>query len=794
MGKERQARRHEYDRQQEASEAESELASWEARTQVIEDGIDARDRARGHVAEAAEHWRSHTARLLCDALQRDIDIRAEIDEIDTAIERDSGTAQELARQAAELADDKAFAQRQQTATTTFGQLDSADRELGGQIVALDQQIESVDRLLRAARETARDADGRDQQTAGRERAEADSTLEERTKAVGVTECTLVAARERLQATESGRDLARQQIDLLAAEGIAAIGLLDAISLNNQQRSKWEPALWPYREAAVVDADDLESASTLLADVAGSILIAANLPASAPPDSLPGNANPHYDLGGFLAALDSRITARNEPARVHDDAGIVIVGGFPEPVIGRAARIAAAREHVRRTSESHEQAEEKLKAAKQQVIAAERRQKGARAAAEVVRLDNQIGVLRQKDQAARDERVKLAPVLNAAQAERDEVLRLAGVRQQKIESLQRQRDTIDDANKRHRHTRETLVKERSQLDLLELTARWNGTVDSAREHLLGLPEHQQSWTADDWWEEARSQIAEAVSECFPPTATASMPMEIAVQRDEFSQRGPGSVGRAQAAFPLLHHALHVYLRQLEDTDQYERQQIAIQREERHRSLDSALIGHEEAVQASRAHRGALTSAIKKKLADVAAEFDRLDMAHGGYGATLQYDEPPSPADPTEAWDWKVTPMWRRARGRRLIPYNRRANTAQIDDRAIKLVCAAAAASGTGRPLVLVLDELGRNLGKQHRREAVALLGQIGRESGITVVGALQDDMESYAIDACGQYIKLRRSSDSSPYNEQPVVVGYDDHAPRVELLRAWLTGNDYCEPA
>ncbi|MGW2310785.1 chromosome partitioning protein ParA, partial [Actinomadura luteofluorescens] len=572
------------------------------------------------------------------------------------------------------------------------------------------------------------------------------------------------------------------------------GLLDAISLNNQQRSMWEPALWPYREAAVVDADDLESASTLLADVAGSILIAANLPASAPPDSLPGNANPHYDLGGFLAALDSRITARNEPARVHDDAGIVIVGGFPEPVIGRATRIAAAREHVRRTSESHEQAEEKLKAAKQQVIAAERRQKGARAAAEVVRLDNQIGVLRQKDQAARDERVKLAPVLNAAQAERDEVLRLAGVRQQKIESLQRQKDTLDDANKSRRHTRETLVKERSQLGLLELTARWNGTVDSAREHLLDLPEHQQSWTADDWWEEARSQIAEAISECFPPTATASMPMEIAVQRDEFSQRGPGSVGRAQAAFPLLHHALHVYLRQLEDTDQYERQQIAIQREERHRSLDSALIGHEEAVQASRAHRGALTSAIKKKLADVAAEFDRLDMAHGGYGATLQYDEPPPPADPTEAWDWKVTPMWRRARGRRLIPYNRRANTAQIDDRAIKLVCAAAAASGTGRPLVLVLDELGRNLGKQHRREAVALLGQIGRESGITVVGALQDDMESYAIDACGQYIKLRRSSDSSPYNEQPVVVGYDDHAPRVELLRAWLTGNDYCEPA
>lgn len=473
---------------------------------------------------------------------------------------------------------------------------------------------------------------------------------------------------------------------------------------------------------------------------------------------------------------------------------MIVGGFPEPVTGRAARIAAARQHVRRESDSHQQAEEKLKTARQQVTAAERRQKGARAVAEAARLDGQIGGLRKKDQAARGERAKLAPALSAAQAEQNDVLRLAGARQLQIESLQRQKTTLDNTNKTRCEKRGNLEEEQSQLGLPELAAHWDGTPDSARAHLLALPENQQSWTADDWWEEARDLITTAVSECFPPTASASMPTEIAGLLEESSQRGPGSGRRAQAAFPLLRRALRVYLRQQEDTDRYERRQIAVQREERHKSLDAARIGHEEAVQASRAYRGALTSAIKKKLADVSAEFDRLDRTYGGYGASLQYDEPPPPADPTEAWDWKVTPMWRRAEGRRLIRYDRRANTAQVDDRAIKLVCAAATASGTGRPLVLVLDELGRNLGKQHRREAVALLGQIGRNSGITVVGALQDDMESYAIDGCGEYVKLRRSSDSSPYNEQPVVVGYDEHAPRVELLRAWLTGNEYRESA
>jgi hypothetical protein len=794
LEKERQARRHEYDRQQAASGVESELASWEESAQVIEDGIDARDRARGQVAEAAGRWRSRTARLLRDALQRDADIQAEISGIDTEIEQNSRKAHELAGQAAELADDKMFTQRQQAAMGTFGRLDGDDRALGNQIAILEQQIEDADRLLREARETARDADGRDEPIANRERADADSTLEEAVKAVGVTERTLATALERLRDAESGRDLARQQIDLLAAEGISAICLLDAIVLNDELRRKWEPALWPYREAAVVDSAELNRASEFLAGVPGSTLIAANLPTGAEHPGLPGNADPQYDLSGFFAAVDARTTARADPDRVHDDAGIVIVGGFPRPVTGRATRIASAREHVRRESDSHQQAEEKRKAAGQQVTAAERRQKGARAAAEAGRLDEQIGGLRKKDQAARDERVKLAPALSAAQAERDEVLRLAGVRQQQIESLQRQKTTINNTNKTRREKRENLEKEQSQLGLPELSAHWDGTPNSASEHLLALPDNQQSWTADDWWDEARALITTAVSECFPPTASSSMPTEITGLIEESSQRGPGSSRRAQAAFGPLRHALGVYLRQQEGTDQYERQQITIQREERYRSLDAARIGHGEAVQASRAYRGALASAIKKKLADVAAEFDRLDRTYGGYGASLQYDEPSPPADPTEAWDWKVTPMWRRAEGRRLIPYDRRANTAQIDDRAIKLVCAAAAASGTGRPLVLVLDELGRNLGKQHRREAVALLGQIGKDSGITVVGALQDDMESYAIDACGQYVKLRRSSDSSPYNEQPVVVGYDEHAPRVELLRAWLTGNEYRESA
>ncbi|MFJ9705728.1 hypothetical protein [Streptomyces sp. NPDC101234] len=793
LQQERQARRNEYDRLQEASNAESDLTTWEARTQVIEDGIDARDQARQQVVEAVDRWRSHIARRLYDTLQRDADIQAEIAGIATEIEQDSRTVQELVRRAKELADDEAFTQRQRAAMSTFDRLDSVDRDLDKQVAMLQQKIEEADGLLREARQKARDADGRDEPTANQERADADTHLEKMVKAVGVAEKALSDAKAILEDAKSGRDLARQQIDVLATERISGICLLDAIVLTDQQRPKWEPALWPYREAAVVDSHDLDKASVLLADLPGSTLIAANLTARAGHVDLPGNADPRYDLSGFLAALDTRVTAHTNPDRVQDDAGIVTIGGFPRPVTDRAARIAAARERVHQQSDILQEAERKRKAAVQQVTVAERRQKGVRAAAETVELARKIRNLQVQDQAAQDERAKLTPEIAAAGAERDEVLRLAAVRENQITSLHKQKDALDESNKGRRDKRGNLLKEQAQMDLAGLQAQWDGPLESASEHLLALPDNQQSWTAEDWWEEAKILISAAISKCFPPAASQTVPTEITDLLAEFNQRGPGSSTRAQAVFTRLRHALHVYLRQHEDTDQYERQQIAIQRKERRESLNAARIGHEEAVQASRAHRGALTSAIKQKLVDVTAAFDRLDMTHGGYGASLHCDEPPPPADPTEDWDWKVTPMWRRARGRRHIPYNRRANTAQIDDRAIKLVCAAAAASGTGRPLVLVLDELGRNLGKQHRREAVALLGQIGRESGITVVGALQDDMESYAIDACGEFIKLRRSSDSSPYNEQPVIVGYDEHAPRVELLRAWLTANEYMEP-
>jgi hypothetical protein len=38
------------------------------------------------------------------------------------------------------------------------------------------------------------------------------------------------------------------------------------------------------------------------------------------------------------------------------------------------------------------------------------------------------------------------------------------------------------------------------------------------------------------------------------------------------------------------------------------------------------------------------------------------------------------------------------------------------------------------------------------------------------------------------VKLRRSSDASPYNSAPVIAGHDGNAARLALLHDWLAGH------
>jgi len=405
---------------------------------------------------------------------------------------------------------------------------------------------------------------------------------------------------------------------------------------------------------------------------------------------------------------------------------------------------------------------------------------------VVGLQQQVEEMRLQNDEHDRMRQDLQPELTEAEAEFVKALTEQGTREQTIRTLtdeiRRLRTSLQD----RADQREGLAAELQGLELAARQKAWGETADAATTYLLSLGGTEQKRTVGDWNEEACHQLNEVVRLCFPDdTPRDHLPREIGELLHQ--QRWfRGGLEIRTPLVPAMLRALNTHLANTERQDRDDQQSIEKQRGERTKGLAAAQQGLAEAAHAALVTRASLATGIKDKLKKVAAEFDRLDQQYGGYGAGLEYPEPEPPTQPDKPWRWTVTPKWRRAEGQRMASYSLRANTAQIDEKAVKLVCAAALAGSGNRPLLLVLDELGRNLGSEHRREAVALFERIGADRNITVVGALQDDMERYAISASGLYIKLRRSSDAMPYNEAPVVNGSEPNHARVELLRDWMS--------
>jgi hypothetical protein len=649
-----------------------------------------------------------------------------------------------------------------------------------------RDVEDKTRQRTSLLEEARAADGRDTTQAAADEAAATARLEETLQACGARQHELSDAQDGLAGAEQGDDLAAAQLQRLRAAGLPAAPLLDSVVLDAEQRAAWEPRLYPYREAVVVTAADAARARELLAGLPGSTLILADAKKNrAPAATLPSSATQDLPLTGFLASLAGRA---GEAAGETDTAARVwVAGGFASPLTGHAARVDKATDRVTTAARRLREAEETVQHARSQLAVARGRTTAARAAERAERLWQDITGLRDSLSDLAAQRAELEPAVRAARQEHAEMLAAVQTRTQRADRLRADADRLEDLQQRNAATRGDLATRQAAIGLDARLTAFGGTVDEARAHLLALPGDQGRWSQQDWTATCCGELDTVLTMCFPRgTPEDEIPREIAGLRADV-RWSRGTAGPADA-FPVLHRSLRTYLAQTEQEDEYQRERISRQRAERSADLDAARKGLREAAKAAAAHRGSVAGGIKAKLKKVAAQFDRLDQEYGGYGATLDFPEPEPPAEPDKPWRWTVTPKWRRAEGQRMAPYNLRGNTAQMDEKAVKLVCAAALAGGTDRPLLLVLDELGRNLGKQHRTEAVALFERIGRDRNITVIGALQDDMERYAIDSSGLYVKLRRSSDASPYNSAPVVTGHDGNTARLALLRDWLAGH------
>ncbi|MFJ5989299.1 chromosome segregation ATPase [Lentzea sp. NPDC092896] len=788
LDQEQALRSTEHKHRTDVRDATDDLDRWELDMAVVETGITRRVEARHLLGDAAESWKARCARLLLDGIVRTDEIRLDLKNLDVRAAELQAELSTVEDDLAKLNDDEELDRTFRDAERRWKKLNERDKQLDTDHQVVARRVEELAEEHRQLSDKARGADGRSVETAQTEEADALTGVEQALGAKGVAEKAEERARERLAAAESGEDVAAEELQALREEDIPAAPLLDVVQLNPGQRRDWEPRLVPYRGAIVIPRGHAGEAQAKLAGRSGTAtLVIADPPSTHAPThstSLPASADPRFDLTTFLTAILGRAGA--QPAEIDVAAGVLVVGEFAEPLTGRAARIAAARADHREKADLLTKAEKILATARHALLRAKTRTEAAAAAEKVDATALKMFELRTANQGREQQRTALKPVLDTAHKAYADVLGARQAREERIENLRGTESRLMRELTDQDETKTKLTDERLALDLPGREAAWGDSPESANRFLLALGTELHTRTTAWWNEESQHQVNEVVRRCFPDgTPHDEMPAEIReLLIEQRWQRGGLDV--RIPLVPDLIRALRTHLRLTERHDLYEQRQIASQRAQRTSDLEAARKGLGEAEQTSQAHRASLALGIKARLKKVSDEFDRLDQRYGGYGAGLDYPEPEPPADSDRPWQWTVTPKWRRAEGQRMSGYNLRSNTAQMDEKAVKLVCAAALAGGGSRPLLLVLDELGRNLGKQHRREAVALFEQIGKDRDITVIGALQDDMERYAIEASGLYVKLRRRSDSMAYNEAPVIVGDEANRARVELLRDWLT--------
>jgi hypothetical protein len=782
LDQEQKARAEEYEHAAEAERAAGEYTEWDRRMIVLEAGIRSRQQARDLLEETRVAWRGRCARTLVDGVAEAEGIAIDLAGHQTLQEELAAATEQEQHELGRLTDDTAFRKSVDARIAAYTRLRQEMEQLQRAHSETVGQVESLTERQQALRGQALAADGLGADEAAAARAAAEQQLETTQQGKGITASVRRAAQRALEAAERGQDVAAAQIDALREHGITAAPLVDVVVLDEAQRPVWEARLLPYRSAVVVPRAEAGAAAAVLAALPGSVLVRAD-PDGLPPASDPGLPRCFDDTFGLTTFLTA-LAGRAGDGGIDDAAGVSAVAGFAEPMTGRAGRISTARAALTTAISADEDADAAITAAARKTDAARVRERAAAADLEAAAVGAQIAKLRANNLAVESAQAALAEPMAVAAEDYQQALGDRAAREGQIRTARARIAALDKEREQAQQRRETLLEQRAVLDLPARQQAWDAPVEAAEKHLAGLGEQEQNRPAPEWDDLVERLADRTQAACFPPgTPDEQIPEELRLIDEQRRER------RSAARIRLVPAVLRLvgdFLDQHARVDRQTAGQIETERTEKTATLRGAQAALEEARKASAALRATIATAIKAKLKLVAHEFNEIDQKYGGYGGSLDYPEPEPPADPQKPWRWSVTPKWRRGEGKPPSSYRLRGNTAQMDDKAVKLVCAAALAGSGDRPLLLILDELGRNLGAAHRRDAVALFENIGRDRAISVVGALQDDMERYAIGASSLYIKLRRPSDTMPYNQAPVVLGSESNAARVRLLSTWMT--------
>ncbi|HZR93045.1 MAG TPA: hypothetical protein VFA44_11650 [Gaiellaceae bacterium] len=738
--------------------------------------IAARGRAREQLALAMRLWRLHNAKGLVDATARATATRAE--EI-PPLRRARHAARHRARAAraelARLGDGSSLREAAERTSLLEANAREAHETALRAAVGLRTTLDQLEQTADALRSLAERWDGTP--AADAERAVAVANEHERAMIarLGAADAATREAEHAVKAVEThGGGRAGETAARLAAAGVQARPLLDELNLDPEARDEWEPRLTLYEDAVAVDGRSRQEA--LAVAEAGDVLVFGSDQDREPP---PGIATAPPAAIAFLRQLAEAIAGR-DPAHAQLGAHVVVVGGFADPVIGRAARLDGAQRKLARSLERQQEADRLMTAAARSRELAEANREAARARRDLDVTTTQIETVRSQLHRAAAEENRNA----TAHAEAHERSNLAQrhwggfeARRAQLEGeLTRAEDEVSRCNS---ELRAAIDRLRRRTGAVGYWARaWGADAASAEAALADDPSGEARADADAYRRAANHALDKALTACgidsdtgdgappgsgvaiavsertnASPEATSAGDDEIASIRYEWLAR----------AFHALTDALGSWLERLQLEDEAAEAHIVADRSRREEALATAATACDERSRNLPIIQDGIERSVRTLLADISDRLNELDLAARGSGADLRI-ESIRPASAKEPWQWRVTPRYRRGPGGPLVPYLERANTATEKLLAIHLVLAALFAATNGRDgaagRTLVLDELGDSLGDYHRDAVLRALAETAASVDLTVLGTCQDGVLEDAARHAGLvlYFQFRDLSD------------------------------------
>ncbi len=624
---------------------------------------------------------------------------------------------------------------------------------------------------------------------------------------------------------------------LKAVGIhSAVAVYDVVEPAPDQQAFWDATLQPWRDAVAIDADDRRDAVRALHHYPGTLLVLGD---RHDPQPLPA---------GVLAAppvvrrLLANLAARTQPANATGvllDGHTVIVGGWAQPQVGRDARLAQARLTLetaegklatataaldnidellatlageRQAGEAHHQREQLRHQQAEQVRTAELLR------GELTPLAQS---LERAEAAHQDAQIKLASHTTALQAAtqlaqgKQELLRVqveAPIRAKHAEAAnQRLAHWVERLERLCRRPLMGSVPAGSALDdepaagraarlaMVDALDVHSDVLDLLAAEARPLVPHE---LADARTDTLRRRYNERLDEALRThlriqvredrrgrtvVAPGDVPEQIQAAVLHRANAADASDDERIAAFDELAEALLDVYRPMVEADQVRKEQLT-------RRLDKLRVEVQEAadeLDAARTQAAEMQGSLEEL---VRAFFERINQRfaeivardNGREADLLVRPELPDPqASRDLPWRWHVTPRWARDDQGEKVPYSRPANLAQRKLKAVQLMLAALAADDDPVGRLLVLDELGANLGSRHRELVLRGLAEAAQRTRVTILGTVQDDLQPDAFPFCEQVLIFWYPSHRRLLNEpvQMLARGPDGRlVPLAEALR------------